>query len=187
MEHIDPASLEALPSRIAYLKNFLDFTSQDAAVLTSIQPLLAPMLPGILDAVYEKLLCFDITAASFTSRNTDYHGQVSRTVRELTVDSPQIQWRKTFMSGYLTHLLEADYEDAKTWEYMDKVGIMHTGKPGFKHREGEKALRVEYVHMSLLLGECIDLSFVMSQINNTNILNRLLVGSYSYIRAGHRS
>lgn len=108
MEHIDPASLEALPTRIAYLKNFLDFTPQDAAVLTSVRPLLAPMVPGILDAVYEKLLCFDITAAAFTSRNTDYNGPVTQSVRELSIDSPQIQWRKTFMSGYLTHLLESD-------------------------------------------------------------------------------
>lgn len=187
MEHIDPASLESLPSRIAYLKEFLDFTSQDAAVLTSVKPLLAPMIPGILDAVYEKLLCFDITAAAFTSRNTDYHGQVTQSVRELTVDSPQIQWRKSFMSGYLTHILEADYDDEKTWEYMEKVGIMHTGKPGFEHREGGKALRVEYVHMSLLLGECIDLSYVKSRFDDTNFPNRLLVGSHSYIRAGHRS
>lgn len=158
MEHIDPASLEDHPSRIEYLKTFLDFTAQDAAVLNSVQPILAPLIPGILDAVYEKLLSFDITAASFTSRNSDYDGPVTHSVRELTIDSAQIQWRKSFMRGYLSRLLEADYEDEKTWEYMNKVGIMHTGKPGFKHREAEKELRVEYVHMSLLLGKYIHIS-----------------------------
>ncbi|KAF7981187.1 hypothetical protein HWV62_33169 [Athelia sp. TMB] len=167
MEHIDPESLHALPSRIAYLKTFLDFGPQDAAVLHSVQPLLSPMIPDILDAVYEKLLCFDITAASFTSRNSDYHGPVTQSVRELTIDSPQIQWRKDFMRGYLSKLLEADYDDEKTWEYMEKVGIMHTGKPGFAHREAHKELRVEYVHMSLLLGYLLDL--ILTSVLDTDL------------------
>ena len=35
---------------------------------------------------------------------------------------------------------------------MDHVAVMHTGQPGFKRREKRPELRVEYMHMALLLG-----------------------------------
>ena len=38
------------------------------------------------------------------------------------------------------------------WKYLDNVGLMHTGKPGFKHREKKPELRVEYIHIGALLG-----------------------------------
>lgn len=34
---------------------------------------------------------------------------------------------------------------------------MHTGKPGFKHRAKRPDLRVEYIHMSVLLGYVVDI------------------------------
>lgn len=34
---------------------------------------------------------------------------------------------------------------------------MHTGTPGFKHREKRPELRVEYIHMSSLLGFVMDI------------------------------
>lgn len=152
MQHIDSSSLASLPERVAYLKAFLDFTSQDAAVLHAIKPIVSPLIPGILDAVYNKLLSFDITAASFVPRNSDYEGETVKSVQELTLESPQIAFRKDFLKNYLVKLVTADYGSTAIWDYMDKVGIMHTGLPGFKHREKKPELRVEYIHMSLLLG-----------------------------------
>lgn len=46
--------------------------------------------------------------------------------------------------------------DSAFWVYLDKVALMHTGKPGFKHRENRPELRVEYIHMGLLLGYVVD-------------------------------
>jgi hypothetical protein len=43
------------------------------------------------------------------------------------------------------------------WTYLNNVGIMHTGKPGFKHREKRPDLRVEYIHMNALLGFVMDI------------------------------
>jgi hypothetical protein len=43
------------------------------------------------------------------------------------------------------------------WVYLNNVGIMHTGLPGFKHRERKPELRVEYIHMSVLLGYVVDI------------------------------
>lgn len=34
---------------------------------------------------------------------------------------------------------------------------MHTGKPGFKHRESRPELRVDYIHMGLLLSYVSDM------------------------------
>jgi len=152
MQHVEKTSLASLPERIAYIKAFLNFTSEDAAALHAAKPVVAPLIPTVLDAVYAKLLSFDITGALFVPRNTDYEGEIPKTVQELTLEAPQIAFRKDFLSSYLVKLVTADYESNETWEYLDKVGIMHTGLPGFKHRESKPELRVEYIHIGLLLG-----------------------------------
>jgi hypothetical protein len=34
---------------------------------------------------------------------------------------------------------------------------MHTGKPGFKHRQNRPDLHIDYIHMSALLGYVVDI------------------------------
>ena len=97
MRHISSASLEDLPSRISYLSAFLGLTEEDGEALRASKPLVAPLIPTILDAVYEKLLDFDITAKAFVSKNTDYEGETVRDVQELTLEHPQIALRKDFL------------------------------------------------------------------------------------------
>ena len=41
----------------------------------------------------------------------------------------QIKFHKNFLAGYLVKLVSIDYKKWKSWEYLDKVGLMHTG-PG---------------------------------------------------------
>jgi len=41
--------------------------------------------------------------------------------------------------------------------YLNNVGIMHTGLPGFKYRKNRPELRVEYIHMGALLGYVVDI------------------------------
>jgi hypothetical protein len=60
MQHIAASSLETLPSRIAYLSSFLELTASDGEALLAAKPLVAPLVPAILDAVYVKLLSFDV-------------------------------------------------------------------------------------------------------------------------------
>lgn len=50
--------------------------------------------------------------------------------------------------------------EAPIWEYLDKVAVAHTGEAGFAHRKGKPGLRVEYVHLGLLLGYVEDLVVV---------------------------
>jgi Protoglobin len=97
MQHISALSLEDLPSRIAYLSSFLELTAEDGEALLAAKPLVAPLVPAILDAVYTKLLHFDITAQAFVPRNTGYEGETVKSVQELTIEHPQIAMRKDFL------------------------------------------------------------------------------------------
>ncbi|KAG9246513.1 Protoglobin-domain-containing protein [Calycina marina] len=147
MQYIKSASLEHLPSRISYLSTFLDLTPGDTEALLAAKPLIAPLIPNILDAVYTKLLNFDITAQAFVPKNTGFEGVVAEKVEDLN------------LVNYLVRLVSTKDlgPESSFWLYMNNVGIMHTGKPGFKHREKKPELRVEFIHMGALLGYVIDL------------------------------
>jgi hypothetical protein len=97
MQHISASSLEDLPSRIAYLSSFLSLTEEDGEALLASKALVAPLVPAILDAVYTKLLSFNITAQAFVPRNTGYEGETVKSVQELTMSHPQIAMRKDFL------------------------------------------------------------------------------------------
>jgi len=159
MQHIPVSSLEDLPSRIAYLSSFLELTPQDGEALLAAKPLVAPLVPTVLDAVYTKLLSFDITAQTFVPRNTDYEGETVKNVQELTLEHPQIAMRKDFLKSYIVKLVSTSdlTPTSPFWKYLDNVGVMHTGLPGFKHREKKPELRVEYIHMGALLGYVVDI------------------------------
>lgn len=101
MQHVSVESLEDLPSRITYLSSFLDLNPSDTEALLASKPLVAPLVPSILDAVYSKLLSFDITAQVFVPKNTGFEGEAVKDVHELTLESPQIAFRKDFLKvGY---------------------------------------------------------------------------------------
>jgi len=160
MQHIEASQLAtSLPYRITYLSTFLDLAPEDGEALLAAKPLIAPLIPAVLDAVYSKLLSFDITAQAFVPKNTGFEGETVKSVQELTLESPQIAFRKDFLKNYLVKLVStADLTPASPfWAYLNNVGIMHTGKPGFKHREKRPDLRVEYIHMGLLLGYVVDI------------------------------
>lgn len=134
MEHVSPESLKDLPTRIKYLRKFIDFTKEDAAVLHSAKPVVAPLVPVVVDAVYIKLASFDVTWKSFLPRQTGFEGEAPEKLDDLNVDHPQIKFRKDFLTNYLVKLVTMDYDADSSWEYLDKVGIMHTGEAGFAHR-----------------------------------------------------
>ncbi|KAK0203401.1 Protoglobin-domain-containing protein [Desarmillaria ectypa] len=154
LQHVDPATLDDLQTRVQYLRNFIGFTQADADVLHAAKPIVDALVPDLVDRVYNKLLSFDITAAAFTPKQTGQDGDDALEAKadELNHDHPNIQFRKDFLRGYLVKLVSLDYNKPETWVYLDKVGVMHTGVPGFAHRKKKPALRVEYIHCALLLG-----------------------------------
>lgn len=156
IQRIDPASLSDLTSRITYLKSFLNFTDTDGAAIQASKDVVAPAVPAILDTIYTHLLSFDITAKAFVPRQPEQSATdtVANTVEDLYLEHPTIKHRKDFLKTYLVKLVSNSNwaDDSPFWSYLDKVGIMHTGEPGFKHREKRPELRVEYMHMAALLG-----------------------------------
>lgn len=154
IQHINPSSLSHLPSRIEYLHSFLSFDpSTDGALIISLKPLLSPLLPRLLDAVYTQLLSYDITARSFlpsqVSTGSDA-GIEENDVSALNLNHPNIKHRKDFLRAYLVRLLSnKDWSPQSTfWKYLDNVGLMHTGR---QYTSKKNTLRVEYAHIALLL------------------------------------
>lgn len=86
-----------------------------------------PMIGSIVTAVYRKLLQYDITSRSFASCGVGGEGSGGRYEgptddSELPSESsPQIQYRKLFLRGYLQKLC-ADPGKMEFWQYLDKVG-----------------------------------------------------------------
>jgi hypothetical protein len=70
MQEVDEQLLRiSLDARVAYLTDFIGFTSADAAVLTAVAPLVHDLIPAVVDSMYTKLFEFDITKRVFMSRN----------------------------------------------------------------------------------------------------------------------
>ncbi|KAK0655639.1 Protoglobin-domain-containing protein [Cercophora newfieldiana] len=138
MQHIDRKELyTSLEARIRYLHSFLDFGTNDIEALVSGSKYIQALIPAVVNIVYKKLLQYDITARAFTTRSTAFEGPMDEIPDE---DSPQIVHRKMFLRAYLKKLC-SDPTQMEFWEYLDKVGMMHTGL-GRTH-----PLHIEYVHI----------------------------------------
>ncbi|AEO65506.1 uncharacterized protein THITE_2154078 [Thermothielavioides terrestris NRRL 8126] len=138
MQHIDRKSLYTdLEARIRYLHSFLDFGSSDIEALRSGAKYIHALIPAVVNIVYRKLLQYDITARAFQTRSTAFEGPMDEEPDET---SPQILHRKSFLRAYLKKLC-SDPTQMEFWEYLDKVGMMHTGVGR------ANPLRIEYVHI----------------------------------------
>lgn len=146
MTKIDEPRLESdLGYRFGYVAGFVGFGDDDIAAIHGAAPLLAPLVPGLVDAVYSKLFQQDATWRHFVPRQHGYDGNVPTTLEQLTTDHPQIAFRKQHLGRYLAALVTKPY-DGKMVEYLDMVGKMHTPKAG------SKDLDVPLVQMNALMG-----------------------------------
>ena len=112
-------------------------------------PALAPLVPALVDAVYDKLFSFGATKRHFVRRQSGYEGPVPGGLEELTLDHPMIDFRKQHLGRYLASLVTRPY-DAKMVSYLDFVGKIHTPKAG------SKELSVPLVQMNALMGFVAD-------------------------------
>lgn len=155
MQNVDEARLETdLAYRFGYLSDFMQFNEDDIAAIHSAAAALGPVVPALVDAVYEKLANYDATWRHFVPRQHGYEGQLADGVEELSMDDEVIQFRKQHLARYLSILVTKPY-DAKMVRYLDNVGAMHT--PSF----GSPAIDVPLVQMNALLG------FVADALNAT--------------------
>jgi hypothetical protein len=155
MRKIDEARLENdLSYRFGYLAEFMQFDAEDIAAIHGAASLLAPVVPTLVDAVYDKLFSYDATWRHFVPRQHGYEGELADSVGALSMDDEVISFRKQHLARYLTALVTKPY-DAKMVRYLDNVGAMHT--PSF----GSPAIDVPLVQMNALLG------FVADALNTT--------------------
>jgi hypothetical protein len=146
MQQIDEGRLEHdLGYRFGYLAEFIGFGPDDVAAVHGAAPALAKAVPALVDAVYDKLHAYDATWRHFVPRQHGYEGDVPDDLNGLSMDHPQIKFRKEHLARYLVTLVTKPY-DGKMAAYLDMVGKMHTPKAG------SKALDVPLVQMNALMG-----------------------------------
>lgn len=155
MISIQESRLESdLGYRFQYLVEFIGFGDEDVAAIHGAAPAIAPLVPTLVNAVYEKLHRYDATWRHFLPRQSGYEGPVPNRLEDVTPDHEMIRFRKGHLARYLTALVTQPY-DAKLVAYLDMVGKMHTPKAG------SKELNVPLVQMNALLG------FVSDALTNT--------------------
>lgn len=146
MKHIDEPRLEAdVAYRVGYLGEFMGFGGEDIKAIHGAAALLGPVVPALVDAVYEKLFAYDATKRHFVPRQSGYSGPVPDSVETLQMDHEMIQFRKAHLARYLAALVTKPYDD-KMIGYLDTVGKMHTPKAG------SPDLDVPLVQMNALMG-----------------------------------
>lgn len=150
MRRIDEGRLETdLGYRFGYLAKFIGFAPEDTEAIHAAAGHLAPLVPGLVDAVYDKLHGYDATWRHFQPRQHGYDGDVPERLEDLTMDHAQIAFRKGHLARYLEALVTRDYDEKMVY-YLDMVGKMHTPKAG------SAALDVPLVQMNALLGFVAD-------------------------------
>jgi hypothetical protein len=150
MQTIQEARLESdLGYRFGYLAEFMGFGPDDIAAIHAAAPALAPLVPALVDAVYQKLHTYDATWRHFLPRQYGYEGPVPKDMAELTPDHPMIAYRKQHLARYLAALVTKPY-DGKMVSYLDTVGKVHTP------RAGSKEIDVPLVQMNALMGFVAD-------------------------------
>ena len=146
MNHIDEPRLESdLGYRFEYITEFIGLGEDDVAAVLESAEFLVPLVPTLVDAVYDKLHQYDATWRHFVPRQHGYEGEVPVSLEELTPDHPQIAFRKEHLGRYLARLVTGPY-DPKMINYLDFVGKIHTPSTG------SKELDVPLVQMNALLG-----------------------------------
>ena len=158
MKKIDESRLESdVGYRFGYLAEFMGFDDNDIRAIHGSAGALAPLVPALVDAVYEKLFGYDATKRHFVRRQSGYEGDLPQDVETLTQDHAMIAFRKQHLGRYLVTLVTKPF-DGKMVEYLDMVGKMHTPKAG------SKELDVPLVQMNALMGFVSD-AFTQTILN----------------------
>ena len=155
MKKIDEARLETdLEYRFTYLTEFIGFGEDDIKAIKGAAPLLEPLVPALVDAVYDKLFTYECTKRHFVPRQHGYEGELPSDVESLSQDHEMIKFRKSHLAKYLEILVTGAY-DLSMVGYLDNVGKIHTPKAG------SKELDVPLIQMNALMG------FVADAVNAT--------------------
>jgi hypothetical protein len=150
IKKIDENRLEEdLQYRFGYLAEFVGFGEDDIKVIKGSADLLAPKVPALVDAVYDKLFSYDCTKRHFVPKQFGYEGEIPDSLDTLSLSHDMIQFRKGHLARYLEKLVKGAY-DADMVTYLDFVGKMHTPEAGNKN------LDIPLIQMNALMGFVTD-------------------------------
>lgn len=146
LRRIDEEKLETdLAYRMQFVMEFMDFGERDIDAIHAAAPVIAPLVDGLVDAVYVKLFTYDATKRHFVQRNDGFNGEAPTGIDALTMDHAQIQFRKQHLKNYLVKLVTAPY-DGKMLGYLDFVGKIHTSAAG------SRDLQIPLIQVNALMG-----------------------------------
>ncbi|KAI8987867.1 Protoglobin-domain-containing protein [Mycotypha africana] len=146
-EHIDEKKLYTDDKyRYDYIAAYIGFGEKDLQAIQNVAEKMEPLVPALVDAVYVKQFDFDVTKKYFLPKNEGFNGQVADSIDDLTLDHPQIKFRKHFLAKYLYRILRGPY-DERFLKYLDWVAKIHTDTP-----EKASKINVDYIHVNALMG-----------------------------------
>ncbi len=115
---IDVSGLSRDPStRMRFMMEFVGFQDADRQALLESVEVLGPVLPGLLDALYEHLLSYDDTRRIFLGPRGE-------------VDPAYIEIRKEHLTQWLLRTAGVSGDPASLAGYVQEVGRRHTGVAG---------------------------------------------------------
>lgn len=136
----------SLRDRFDYLSKFLNFTADDILTLNHLGELAAPLIPIVVDKIFQRLLDFDVTKRYFLMRHYGYAGPVTVDSAQLTLESDQMLFRRTNLGKYLKRILRQRIWNDAFLEYLSHVGKIHT------NMAGSQSINIDYVHINVLFG-----------------------------------
>ncbi len=146
LKHIDENKLESdLGYRFEYFCDFMGFSKDDIDVILGAKALVAPLVPVLVDAVYDKLFSYDATKRHFMIRQDGFSGALPSNLEALGHSDELIKFRKAHLAKYLEKLVSGPY-DGNMLNYLNLVGKIHTPKAG------NPELNIPLVQMNVLMG-----------------------------------
>lgn len=146
VQTIDEGKLEEdVAYRFKFLAGFMGFNQDDIDAIHGAANALAPLVPSLVDAVYDKLFQYDATKRHFVPRQHGFEGSTPGSAADLDVQHEQIQFRKKHLAGYLVKLVTSPY-DGRLLQYLDWVGKIHTP------HAGNPDIVIPIVQISALMG-----------------------------------
>lgn len=145
VEHIDKSRLNSdLRYRFDFIAKIIDFKEDDVTRLNALAPIVFPLLPITVDAIYRKLYAFDITKRFFHLRNDGFETFCPKKELGITLDFVQTEYRKDMLTVYLRRILTQREWNDSFLEYLSRVGQIHTNKGG------SASINVDYILMNAM-------------------------------------
>ncbi|KAI9218092.1 Protoglobin-domain-containing protein [Blastocladiella britannica] len=147
IQHIDRDRLYTdIVYRFQYVASFIGFGAADQKAIHDSVSHVAPLVPVVVDAVYDKLFSYDITKASFAHRMEGFSGKSVEDTDALTLKADQIKFRKEHLAKYLVKIVTGEYNEAMI-KYLDWVALIHTD-----NNSKTSSINVELIHINALMG-----------------------------------